>query len=404
MAAHDYTHQSLADEINKITAQMYGPRSPRKCTDRHVRRWISGEVRWPWAKYCLALERIFDRPAQAQGFVPRGRSSTLLPTPPPPRPPAGREQPVQRRQFLAASAAATVAAALGIDETPAQGRLSVSDLHRIHERIGRMDAHFFSVGGGPLISVSASYIERLRDALAGCTYGDRVERGLHGAISSLYACAGWACHDSGEPERAASLHTASLQSALLAGDPSAAARAWSNLGIQARHAGRHREAVQITRAALDHRRVRSTPRIAALLQARLAIGQARIGDRPGAARSLLAAEQAYDRINSADPAPSWLTFLNPGELSGLAAITHQALGHYDRAEAATAQALALLPGSMRRNHTYYSVQLAELQLLQKEREKAAATAGGIDLSSLDSRRITDRLAAVHRALTAQEHP
>ncbi|MGW5739657.1 MULTISPECIES: twin-arginine translocation signal domain-containing protein [Streptomyces] len=67
---------------------------------------------------------------------------------------------MQRRQFLAASAAATVAAALGIDETPAQGRLSVSDLHRIHERIGRMDAQFFSVGGGPLISVSESYIER----------------------------------------------------------------------------------------------------------------------------------------------------------------------------------------------------------------------------------------------------
>ncbi|MGW1328295.1 hypothetical protein ACWD64_37915, partial [Streptomyces antibioticus] len=95
-----------------------------------------------------------------------------------------------------------------------------------------------------------------------------------------------------------------------------------------------------------------------------------------------------------------LSFLNPAELSGLAAITHQALGHYDRAEAATVQALDLLPEPMRRNRTYYSVQLAELQLAQGEREQAAATVSGIDASSLDSRRITDRLATVRRTLTA----
>ena len=168
--------------------------------------------------------------------------------------------------------------------------------------------------------------------------------------------------------------------------------------------GRHREAVQITRAALDNRRARSDPRIAALLHSRLAIGHARTGDPVAAGRSLLAAEQAYDRV-STEPAQPWLAFVSPAELSGLAAIAHQALGQYDRAEAATAQALHLLPASMRRNRAYYAVQRAELQLAQGDRERAAATVAAIDASSLDSRRITGRLAEVQHALTAQEpHP
>ncbi|WP_331727130.1 twin-arginine translocation signal domain-containing protein (plasmid) [Streptomyces sp. NBC_01213] len=396
----DFTHKTLADEVNTVSEDILG--KPGDCTDRHVRRWISGEVRWPWTKHLLPLEQIFDRPAQGMGFIPRGKKSANLPTPPSRPSPASKEtEPVQhRRRFLTASAAATVALALGIDETPARGRLSISDMERVYSTIGRLDAHFFAIGGGPLLTVCTAYIDRLRTALDGCAYGDRVERALHGAISNLYASAGWAAHDGSDSDRAALLHTASLRSALLAGDPSATARAWSNLALQARIEGRHREAVQITRAALDNRRARQNPHISALLHARLAIGQAKTSDRTGAARSLLAAEQAYDRVDTGVTAPTWLAFLSAGELSGLAAITHQALGLYDRAEASTAQALELLPPSMRRSRAYYGVQLAELQLAQGEREQAADTVTRIDHSCLDSRRISGRLATVQRTLTA----
>ncbi|MER5757694.1 transcriptional regulator [Streptomyces sp. NPDC002082] len=399
MKEFDLSHRGLASEVNRITADMFGDNHPRKCTDRHVRRWISGEVRWPWTRYLHALEHIFGRPAQTIGFIPRGKSSTNLPAPPR-RSPAPKEESMLRRRFMIAPAAVTVAVALGIDETPSGGRLSMSDVDRVHQRIGRLDAHFFAIGGGPLAEVCQVFIERLRAALASCTYGDRVERALHGAISSLYASAGWAAHDMGDSTHAALLHTASLQSALLAGEPTAAARAWSNLALQARSEGRHREAVQITRAALDNRRARQDPRIDALLHARLAIGQAHTADRNGAARSLLAAEQAYDRVTPGIPAQAWLGFLSPAELSGLAALTHQALGQYDHAEAATIQALKLLPAPMRRQRTLYTVQLAELQLAQGERDQAAATITQLDSSSLDSRRITDRITAVQRTLTA----
>jgi hypothetical protein len=100
-----------------------------------------------------------------------------------------------------------------------------------------------------------------------------------------------------------------------------------------------------------------------------------------------------------------VSFVNPAELSGLAAIAHQALGRYAPAEAATGQALELLPAGMRRNRAYYTVQLAELQLARGELERAAATVAGIDADSLDSRRITGRLADVRRALGhVPDHP
>ncbi|MEV5598895.1 hypothetical protein [Streptomyces sp. NPDC052496] len=395
---YDFSHSSLADKINDVVGELTGARG--RCTDRHVRRWTSGEARWPCTVYLLALERIFGRPPEAIGFVPRGKHSAVRRSAPTAPKEVGGD--MYRRTFVTAPVAATVALALGIDDTPVRGRLAMSDLDRIDRSIGRLDAHFFAVGGGPLLSVCTTYVERLRDALDGCVYGERVERRLHGAISGLYASAGWAAHDSGEPRQAGLLHTASLQSALLAADPSAVARAWSNLGLQARLEGRHREAVQITRAALDVRRVRQDPRIAALLHARLAIGRARTADRTGAARSLLAAEQAYDRVDAAGSAPSWLRFLSAGELSGLAAIAHQALGHYRPAQAATVQALHLLPPAMRRSRAYYGVQLAELHLAQGEREQAAHTVAALNNASLDSRRIASRLAAVQHTLTSQE--
>jgi tetratricopeptide (TPR) repeat protein len=160
---------------------------------------------------------------------------------------------------------------------------------------------------------------------------------------------------------------------------------------------RHREAVRISRAALDVRQIRADPRVAALLHARLAIGQANAGDPTAAGRSLIAAERAFDRVGE-DVPPPWLAVVAEAELSGLAAIAQQAMGQYARAEAATTQALGLMAPTLRRNRAYYTVQLAELQLAQGHRDQAASTAAAIDATAIDSPRIGDRLATVHRAV------
>ncbi|MFJ9590936.1 transcriptional regulator, partial [Streptomyces acidicola] len=70
---YGFGRQKLAEEVNTISERIYG--RPGGATDRHVRRWLSGEARWPNARYLLPLVEIFDRPPEAMGFVPRGRSS-----------------------------------------------------------------------------------------------------------------------------------------------------------------------------------------------------------------------------------------------------------------------------------------------------------------------------------------
>ncbi|WP_241837723.1 hypothetical protein [Streptomyces sp. CB02115] len=393
---YGFTHRSLADEVNRISGRIFG--RPGAATDRDVRRWTSGSVRWPTGRYLLPLAEIFDRPPEAMGFVPRGRTSRLPVPPAPARP--GQEEPVKRRAFLTASTAASVALVLRLEETPVRGRLTGADIDRVTAAVGRLDAHFTAIGGGALLTVATAYIGRLRDAADGCIYGPRVEQALHRALSGLYSTAGWAAYDSGDGTTSRLHHAAALQSGILAKDGYAQARAWSDLSLQARAEGRHREALTINRAALESRQVRQSPRIAALLHSRLAIGHARTGDHGACARSLLAAEKAHDRFDTTAPPPPWLRFLDAAEIAGLAAIAHRATGRLPDAERATAQALVLLGPSMHRSKAYYGVQLAELQLAQGDTASARTTAAKVVTTAVSSPRIAQRLATVHHKLAA----
>ncbi|WP_256726042.1 hypothetical protein [Streptomyces sp. MNU77] len=400
LGEYDFTHRSLADEVNQVSGRIFG--RPGAATDRDVRRWISGSMRWPTHRYPLPLAEIFDRPPEAMGFVPRGRTSRLPSPPSSVRP--GQEEPVKRRAFLTASTAATLTLALRIEETPVRGRLTMTDVDRITTTIGRLDAHFTAIGGGALLTVATTYIDRLRTTMDGCTYGPRVEQARHTAISGLHSSAGWAAYDSGDNATSRLHHAAALQSGILAKDGHAQARAWSDLSAHSRAEGRHREALTINRAALESRQARQDPRIAGA--APLPPRHRPRPPRHGAcARSLLAVEKAHDRFDTTAPPPPWLRFLDTAEIAGLAAIAHRATGRLPDAEKATAQALRLLGPSMHRNRAYYGIQLAQLQLAQGDTTSARATAATVDTTAVSSPRIAQRLATVHRHLaTAQETP
>jgi tetratricopeptide (TPR) repeat protein len=387
-----YTHERLADEVNEISGLMFGKAA--NCSDRHVRRWISGEVTWPWNRCLLALTEIFQRPPEAMGFIPRGKSTRL---PAVPAAVVPRSSCHKRRSVVAAGAAATLAGVLGIDQTPDRGRLAMSDVQRIESIIGRLDVHFNGLGGGPVLPVATAYIERVRAAIGGCTYGPRVEIALYEMMSALYSSASLAARDCEQHERAQHLCAAALQTAMLAASPLAQARAWADLAALAHIDQRHREAVRISRSALDVRSIRNDARLTALLWARLATGQAHTGERIAASRSLVAAERALDGAGDDRP-PQWLAVVDQAEISGLAGAAHQAMGKYDMAEATTTQALDLMSPMLRRNRAYYTVQLAELQFAHGRRDEAATVAASVDVSAIKSQRVAARLSAVQRAL------
>ncbi|MCI3277666.1 hypothetical protein [Streptomyces cylindrosporus] len=347
-----YTHQELADQVNRTAEVLFGKAT--QCTDRHVRRWISGDVQWPWSRYLLALQEIFGRSPEAMGFVPR--KSSRVPAPPPRPTRVKEERPVRRREFIAVG----LAAALGLDAIPSAGRLGASDVERIRAIVPALYNYDHSLGGGALHEVAALALGQVHHALNHCTYGDRVERALYAASGDLAASAGWFAYDAGRQEAATGLYNEALQAGMLAGDGQLQARVWSNLAMQARLLGRDQEALRIGRAAVETRQAKTDPWLMALLHCRQAVGHARVGERVRAERSLVHAETAYGRAKG-EPA-AWLSFLTPAELTGLAGAAHQALGKHQRAQELTGAALGMLDSRFERNRVYYQLQRAQALL------------------------------------------
>ncbi|MBA2946338.1 hypothetical protein [Streptomyces himalayensis] len=282
-----YTHQQLADEVNQTAEEMFG--KPTNCTDRHVRRWIAGDVQWPWSRYLLPLQEIFSRSPEAMGFTPR--KSSRVPPPPRRAAPVKEPRPVRRREFIAVG----LATALGLDAIPSAGRLGTGDVERIRAIVPALYNHDHALGGGALHEVAAQALRRVHHVLNHCTYGERVERALYSAAGDLAASAGWFAYDAGRQEDATGLYNEALQAGMLAGDGMLQARVWSNLAMQARLLNRDQEALRIGRAAVDTRQAKSDPWLMALLHCRQAVGHARTGDRTRAERSLARAETVYDR-------------------------------------------------------------------------------------------------------------
>lgn len=395
LAEFGLTHQQLADEVNRTAEDMFG--KANDCTDRHVRRWIAGDVQWPWARYLLPLQEIFGRSPEAMGFVPR--KSSRVPTPPLRPTPVKEQRPVRRREFIAVG----LATALGLDAIPSAGRLGMSDVERIRGIVPALYTHDHALGGGALHEVAAQALRHVHHALNHCAYGERVERALYAATGDLAASAGWFAYDAGRQGEATSLYNEALQHGMLAGDGMLQARVWSNLAMQARLLDRDQEALRIGRAAVETRQAKGDPWLMALLHCRQAVGHARTGDRTRAERSLARAEAAYDRTRG-EPA-AWLSFLTPAELVGLAGAAHQALGRHERAQLLTGAALDMLEPRFERNRVYYTAQRAQALLDSGDIEQAVAEAGQASAIAgrVQSERIQGKLGDLRRELRRFAH-
>lgn len=392
LLSYGFTHQGLADEVNRVAEDLTGKTA--SCTDRHVRRWVAGDVQWPWSRYLLPLQEIFGCSPEAMGFIPRARRPR--PLPPPPARAASQERlpPVRRREFIAGGLAAT----LGVDNVPTSGRLGTSDADRIRALVPALYAHDHVLGGGALHAVAAEALGRVHDALNRCTYGPRVEKILYSAAGDLAASAGWFAYDAGHQEAASALYQEALQSAILAGDGTLQARVWSNLAMQARLQQRDQEALRIGRAAVETRQAKDDPWLMALLHCRQAVGHARLGERSRAERSLSRAETTYGKA-SGQPA-AWLSFLTPAEILGLAGAARQALGQHRKADELTSAALGRLEPRFERNRTYYTLQRAQALLDCGEVEGAVVQARrASDMAGrVQSARLRDKFAKVRTAL------
>jgi tetratricopeptide (TPR) repeat protein len=359
MGRRGLTRESLAEDMCATALKLTG--EPVACTARHVGRWLSGEVLWPWPRYRVLLEAMFGLPADQLGFVPPpGYAHAMLPsnTSPPPEGP-----PVLRRHFIIG-----LGAAIALPSLPTAGRLGLSDVDSVQAAIAQLHALDDLHGGAELAGIAAGYAEHVEQAARTCTYGGTVQKRLHSAVGELAASAGWFAFDGGRQDAARRWWDMGIRYATLAGDMMLQARIWSYMARQACDLGHGGEAVAIARVALDTTRNRRDARLSALLHARVALGHSLTGEGARAGQALHRADLVID--GASDETMPWLSFCGPAEITGQAALCDYNLGRFADAVNRDIDALGLLPEGFGRNSFATQVSLARNHLAAGNAEEA----------------------------------
>jgi transcriptional regulator with XRE-family HTH domain len=356
------TQGELADRLNKRIGDLTG--QPGKLTDRHVRNWLTGKTRWPQGRQRFVLEEEFGTSAEELGFIP----------------PAGRarvpsEDPVRRRTFTTATASLTAAAIL--PPTPSNGstRLGMSDADRLeHNFADLVQADNEGQTGIRLETRALAHAQHALDLQAVGQASMRVRRRLYYLAAAFTGTALWAAIEAQEQQRAQGHLNKAMTLAGMAGSSELQMRLWGHaavLSIQQRHM---HDALAAAEAGRRANVCRNDALFRSLAGARLAGILAAVGEDSAALRTLAHAEKTYDRANTDEGRPTWMSFFDRAELNGLAALVMARLGRHAEAEAHLHRTLSLLRPDFHRNRAYYTIHLALAQLAQGEADQAMSTA------------------------------
>lgn len=398
-----FTAGELAEAVNDLIDTETG--QPGRCTDRDIRRLVSGQTRWPHEKTRRCLEQLLQASALDLGFVPRVgstlRSRSGVPFSQPP--PSNEDDPMNRRNVI--GIAAGVIISIHVPGLPASGRLGMSDVARLRDPLNELFSIDDRLGGVALASATARQGRRVLEAVENHAVSLRVGDALYALAGEYLATAGWFAVDAGALTTASEYLDHALRLAALAGDYDLQAQVWNYQAMRTRHGRKYREVDQIARVGLNSPAARRNPKIAALFHARRAHSHAFQGERALAERSLGRAHEMYDRVTPDTPTPPWLAFVDRAQLHALTSIAHNALGRYRTAADAAIEDLRLLPGSYRRNRVHGRLHFVDALLGAREPQQAAAeaTSALTDAArlyaALRAGRVAARLKQVRRRLS-----
>ncbi|MET9558528.1 XRE family transcriptional regulator [Streptomyces sp. NPDC006645] len=365
---------------------------PGHVTDRDVRRWLTGETRWPQAKQRLCIERILGRSAVDLGFAPRSKNTAqTLP-----------EDPLHRRAFIASAtgAAMSVTPASGV----ARSRLGQGDVDRFRAEYAEIIAKDQALGGAQNVENHAAELAvRIKSSLAGGgTATPRVRAKLYRLASDVTCSAAFAAIDARARTRARSHLDSAITFAGLSGDSETQYHVWNHLAMVAGQRYDFAEVSAATDAAKGLAIARKDPLYASLAYVRSAHACAGSGDRSAALRALSAAERCFGRQADMER-PPWINFYDQAELDGLTSIVWLRLEEPDRAEFHLHRALGAIRPDRIRNRAYYTAHLSLAQARQGDLELACHTGERtVDLLNMvrGSKRTTDTLADVRRLVVS----
>jgi tetratricopeptide (TPR) repeat protein len=361
MRAAGMTEAELAEEMNRVLLA----RTSRSgdYTDRTIRRFLSGQTRWPQSRAQLALATIFRSTAQELGFID------------PRKPRQGAEDPVRRRDFASNAIGLAAASVLPLASTSASLRVGMADADRLESAFAQLVHADNQYGGTVNLETRAlAFAHHAMELQAVGHATQRVRARLYYLAAAFTGTALWATVDSHEPQRAQRHLDRAMTLAGMSGNREVVLRLWGHAAVLANQQKNRQDALAAGQAGRASSACRTDPLYRSLAAARLAAVQAGAGERTGALRSFELACAAFEQADHAEQRPSWMNFYDRSELDGLGALVMARIGEHDKAEAQLHRTLARLRPEYARNRAFYSAHLALAQLRQGDVEQACTTA------------------------------
>jgi hypothetical protein len=194
--------------------------------------------------------------------------------------------------------------------TPALFEKSLALLRRQDDQLGSGQVHASARAQLRLITTT------LKDAF----YTDETGRRLYASAAEAARICAWTAYDSGRHGLAEEYYLAAMRAAASSGDPVVTANTLAFWAIIRYSTGDPRGACDLVTDALGRTGQIGSPRMTAMLQARLARAHAHAGDQRACAHAQVAAFNAYDRARERSPEedPDCVYWVNLGELRMLA--------------------------------------------------------------------------------------
>ncbi|MFE3202273.1 tetratricopeptide repeat protein [Embleya sp. NPDC059237] len=365
--------------------------------ERTVRRWLSGQSRWPQRVHRKALEQIFGLATEELGFVaphdPARPSITSGPdgVEPAPTAPEGADivaalaalggADVERREFLTATGA--VLGLLSLPGTPAEAapmtlahtgtiRVGATEVNAVRTMTTAFGNAAAELGGGHARSLAVRYLTDTAAPWLAGSYTDATGRDLHAAVGELAHLIAWMAQDEGRTGAAQRYYAHAFRLAELGADRELAATALRGMAVQAIDAGHRATAVRLAEECVHHAKDLPDPRAQAYYQATLAQAAALDHDRATATR-LLASSQSQIERAPAKGGASWAAHYSIGRWSHDTGMILARLGELDEARTHLHRALDIHGLDRKRTRAIVLADLGEVHLRGGDTDGAIAT-------------------------------
>lgn len=369
LSDQDLRAYELAEQVNEAIRVFSG--QPGKATERTVFRWLSGENRWPQARFRKALEQVTGLSITDLGFVPTSRRESIAAA-------ARQEDPMHRRHFFGVAtgtALALGAAGPSAASRPTVGLRDVEHLRAELMKLWRLDDQH---GGSVTLEAKAvSLAQRTLGLQRNGSAHQRIRSRLYALAAAFTATAMWAAVDSRRMRDGQRYLDEAVKLAGLSGDGEVQHQTWRYAAMLATQRGDYTEAMAASEAAMSTQAHRADHLYKSISHSRLALSAANAGEQTRAKRALDRAIAAFDRADPEAGRSASVAYYTRAELHGLTGIVHYRLGDPELAEYHVHQCLAELRQDQHRNRAYYTAQAALFQAAQGDLEQAVDTAARV---------------------------